>query len=195
MKYSVVVLCSLLALSVVHCFSIQKIIRPKSSCEMFEIIPHGSLGINLDIIIIDGPPLLLTYGFQGAEPEAKNITIEQNFKKTIEAKQAGQFEATLVNKTSSYTTFTVSVYVDKVHEETDDAEMLKKVMDNLRGDLMKIHNDSLKLKNLNVQSFLRAKTTKTVLWCTTLFPLLYVMLSYIRMNVIKGFFSNKSAKI
>lgn len=180
----------LLLLSVVQAFAVQKIFRPNTTSVLQEKVPQASMGITLDVNVIEGQKLFIMSGMKNRPME--RIELKNVYKKNIEAKDAGEFEVHIINTGDNFANVSVSIYVDKAHEDTDEAEMLRKLLDKVRVDLMNIYNDILKLKNMNAQSLAKTKSAKSILWVICVFPLLYVLLSYLRLNIIKGFFSSKN---
>lgn len=178
-----------LLLGLVNGIAVQKIFRPKTVNIMSEIIPQSGMGIKLDVTVIEGEELQIIAGTKNNL--SMPVDLVSTFQKNIEAKEAGEFEVRIINNSDEYAQVSVSVYVDKAHEDTDEAEVLRKLLDKVRVDLMNIYNDILKLKNSNTTSLLKGSSAKNTLWVVCLFPVLYIFLSYWRLQAIKGFFSTK----
>lgn len=178
-----------LLLGLVNSIAIQKIFRPKSVSVMTEIIPQGGMGIKLDVTVIEGDQLQIMTGMKNNMSSA--VDLVGTFQKNIESRESGEFEVQIINNSDDYAHVSVSIYVDKSHEDTDEAEVLRKLLDKVRVDLMNIYNDILKLKNSNNTSLMKASSAKNTLWVVCLFPILYIFLSYWRLQTIKGFFSTK----
>ncbi|OAG30041.1 hypothetical protein NEIG_01074 [Nematocida sp. ERTm5] len=175
--------------SYIQGIAIQKIIRPKTVSIMAEKVPQAGMGIKVDINVIEGHGIYVATGMKNNLSE--QVELVDSFQKNIEAKQAGEFELRIINESDDYANISVSIYVDNVHEDTDEAEVLKKLLDKVRVDLMNIYNDILKLKNANTNSLVKTKSAKNTLWVVCVFPLLYIFLSYWRLQSIKSFFSTK----
>ncbi|KAH9386833.1 uncharacterized protein NEMAJ01_1729 [Nematocida major] len=184
---AVILACLLLGLA--QGIAIQKIIRPRSVSVMSEIVPQAGMGIKLDATIIEGSGVQIMSGMKDRLSAASELV--STHQKNIESREAGEFEVRIVNDSDEYANISVSIYVDKAHEDTDEAEVLRKLLDKVRVDLMNIYNDILKLKNANTTSLVRVKSAKNTLWVVCIFPVLYVFLSYWRLQSIKGFFSTK----
>lgn len=178
-----------LVLKLACSIAIQKILRPNTTTIIYEKISQPGMGVTLDVSVIQGEDLFIVSGTRNRFSE--KIKLVNSYKKNIELKEAGEFEVHIVNESGNFANVSVSVYVDRVHEDTDDAEVLRKLLDKVRVDLLNIYNDALKLKNSNAQSLRKAKSTRNILWILTVFPIMYVFLSVIRLRFIKGFFSNK----
>lgn len=174
-------------------FMQQKILRPNSTCSLYELVPTRTMGVTLDINVIDGESIFIKSGMKGSYME--EIELVKSHKKIFEPKEPGEIVVQLINKSSEFANVVVSIYADKMQDDTDEADVLKKMLEKVRIDLMNIYNDILKLKNMNAQSLIRTKSTKAILYATAIFPVLYIVLSAIRLNIIKGFFGTKSAKI
>ncbi|KAI5167136.1 hypothetical protein NEIRO03_1683 [Nematocida sp. AWRm78] len=175
--------------SYIQGIAIQKIIRPKTVSIMAEKVPQAGMGIKVDINVIEGHGIYVATGMKNNLSE--QVELVDSFQKNIEAKQAGEFELRIINESDDYANISVSIYVDNAHEDTDEAEVLKKLLDKVRVDLMNIYNDILKLKNANTNSLVKTKSAKNTLWVVCVFPLLYIFLSYWRLQSIKSFFSTK----
>lgn len=178
-----------LLLSLVNCIAIQKIVRPKSVSIMTELVPQAGMGIKLDATVIEGEHIQIMTGMKTNMSSANDLV--GTYQKNIETKEAGEFEVRIINNSDDYAHISVSIYLDKSHEDTDEAEVLRKLLDKVRVDLMNIYNDILKLKNSNTTSLVKASSAKNTLWIVCLFPILYIFLSYWRLQSIKGFFSTK----
>ncbi|KAI5192266.1 hypothetical protein NEMIN01_1918 [Nematocida minor] len=178
-----------LLLGLVHGIAIQKIFRPKSITVMSEVIPQAGMGIKLDATIIEGSQIQILAGMKNNLSASTELV--GTFQKNIEAKEPGEFELRIVNDSDDYANISISIYVDRAHEDTDEAEVLRKLLDKVRVDLMNIYNDILKLKNSNNNSLVKATSAKNTLWVVCIFPALYIFLSYWRLQSIKGFFSTK----
>lgn len=178
-----------LLIGLVQGIAIQKIFRPKSTTILSEIIPQAGMGIKLDATVIDGHNIKIMSGMKNNLSPA--VDLVNTFQKNIEAKVPGEFELRIVNESDEYANISISIYVDKAHEDTDEAEVLRKLLDKVRVDLMNIYNDILKLKNTNTNGLIRATSAKHTLSVVCVFPLLYILLSYWRLQSIKGFFSTK----
>ncbi|KAI5190591.1 hypothetical protein NECID01_1032 [Nematocida sp. AWRm77] len=179
-----------LLLCAVHAFAVQKIFRPNSTTILSEKVPEKSMGITIDVNVIEGQDLYIMSGMKNRPME--KIELKNVYKRNVEFKEPGEVEVWIINKGEEYANVSVSIYVDKSREETDEAEILRKLLEKVRGDLTSIQNDILKFKNINSQSLSKAKSVKSILWIICIFPLLYVFLSYLRLNIIKGFFSSKN---
>jgi len=186
------VLFVVLLLNAVSGFAVQKILRPMSTCVYVEKIPETSTGITLDINIIDGQKVTISSGMKGKQMERAEMV--GSYRRTLEPKSKGDFEVYIKNEEDRFINLSISVYVDKTQEDTDKTEMLRKLVEKLRIDLLNIYNDNLKLKNANTDSLLRIKAAKSSMWLICASPIVYIGLNYIRLNIIKGFFSNKKSK-
>lgn len=182
----------LLLLGGIHGIAIQKILRPNSTTVLSEIISSEGLGVTVDVSLIEGTKVFLTSGMKNKPTE--KLPLVQSYKTNIESKEPGEFEIKLINESSDYVRASISIFVDRAHEDTDEAEVLRKLLDKVRVDLVNIYNDSLKLKNISINGLGKAKSAKKILWIFSVFPLLYVFLSVIRLRFIKSFFSNKGHK-
>ncbi|EIJ87835.1 hypothetical protein NEPAR06_1923 [Nematocida parisii] len=175
--------------SYIQGIAIQKIIRPKTVSIMAEKVPQAGMGIKVDINVIEGHGIYVATGMKNNL--SQQVELVDSFQKNIEASQAGEFELRIINESDDYANISVSIYADSAHEDTDEAEVLKKLLDKVRVDLMNIYNDILKLKNANTHSLVKTKSAKNTLWVVCVFPLLYIFLSYWRLQSIKSFFSTK----
>ncbi|KAI5162684.1 hypothetical protein NEAUS03_2060 [Nematocida ausubeli] len=181
------VLC--LALGYIQAIAVQKIIRPGTVTVLSEKITQAGMGIKLDVTIIEGHDIQISSGMKNNL--SAPVELVSSFQKNIEAKNPGEFELRIINSSDDYANISVSIYVDKAHEDKDEAEVLRKLLDKVRVDLMNIYNDILKLKTANTSSLLKTKSAKNTLWIVCIFPLLYIFLSYWRLQSIKSFFSTK----
>ncbi|KAI5180205.1 hypothetical protein NEOKW01_0534 [Nematocida sp. AWRm80] len=178
-----------LMIGLIHGMAIQKIFRPKTTTILTEKIQQVPMTVTVDVNVLHGNNLYVMCGMKNT-PMSK-VELVGTYKPVVQVKELGEFELHIINESNDYTKLGVSIYVDKPYEDTDEAEVLRKLLEKVRIDLMNIYNDILKLKNMNTQSLLKAKSAKSILWFICVFPILYILLSYIRLNSIKGFFSNK----
>ncbi|KAI5186761.1 hypothetical protein NEHOM01_1692 [Nematocida homosporus] len=177
-------------LGIIRAIAIQKILRPNSTTIISEKIDQASMGITLDVNTIQGDDLYILSGFKNRAME--KVKLAGSYKRNLESAEPGEFEARVVNESGEFANVTISVYVDKAHEDTDEAEVLRKLLDKVRVDLVNIYNDVLKIKNMNIQSLSKTKTAKRVLWVVSASPGLYILLSILRLRFIKGFFTGKN---
>lgn len=175
--------------AVAYGMAIQKILRPETTTIMYEKVSQPAMGVTLDVSVIQGEELYIKCGTKNRMSQETKLV--NSYKKNLELKEAGEFEVHIINKSGDFANVTISIYVDRAHEDTDDAEVLRKLLDKVRVDLLNIYNDVLKLKNSNMQSLRKAKSTRNILWILSIFPVMYVFLSIVRLRFIKSFFSNK----
>ncbi|KAI5171571.1 hypothetical protein NEFER03_0893 [Nematocida sp. LUAm3] len=182
----------ILLVGTVRGIAIQKILRPNSTTVLSEIVSGAGMGVTVDVSLIEGSKIFLSSGMKNKA--AEKLALTQSYKRNLESTEPGEFELKLINESSEYVRASVSIFVDQAHEDTDEAEVLRKLLDKVRVDLVNIYNDSLKLKNMSINGLGKGKSAKKILWIFSVFPLLYVFLSVIRLRFIKSFFSNKGHK-
>jgi hypothetical protein len=176
------------------CNTLQKILNPGEELAFSERILEPGLSMTVDVNVIGGSGLLFFVGKKGMHANTY-VEVPTVARKIIEDIEKGEYILSLKNSGDHPVNFTVQSYVDKRHEETDEAEMLRKLLEKMRLDLTNLYNDNLKLKEYKTGSLVTAKKTKRILWALTFFPLFYIVLGALKLNLIKGFFSSNKSRI
>jgi hypothetical protein len=101
----------------------------------------------------------------------------------------GDYIIEIVNTEEEPVYFSLGSYVDKEFEVDENTAYIKGILEKLRGDLRSIYTSNLRLKDNKEMNIKEAKNAKWRLSLLCFIAVIYGMVGFVKLHVMKSFFT------
>ncbi|TBU20362.1 hypothetical protein CWI38_0084p0060 [Hamiltosporidium tvaerminnensis] len=164
------------------------IIDPKTTETFYEQVKSDDLQLTIDMSLISKG----TLNYRVRRPNM--VLADKDFKTAtrgsaiLKYSGAGPYAIDIFNPDDEPIYMVLGSYVDKEFEVDEDTAYIKSILEKLKSDLRNIYNQNMRIKEIKEENLRNLKKAKFKAYFLFVIALLYILVAYIKLRVVKSFF-------